>query len=542
MERKKLELTEELARPVEIEKLNLAPAGPEELGVMISKVQGHLQALSTQSGANAGAVLQAATDLKIATEYAKQASEDALKAKQIAQDLARFRSRDGIGIDERALKTIPLMYNPEGFAEFRGRFTPHQFNILNLTQRDMVGLDESAVKAIERLQYLNDLTAVSHSILMAQSPGKVEQYIARGGMKSLPSWEPYQELARVFKGALDTAEAGAGAEWVPTGVGTQLIPDVRPEFSLTSFIPTIPMPRSPYVHPVQGNHFRGYLITEATSDTEASNPAFGIRDIQTLNVTFTARKIGAIVYHSREVEQDSIVALATAVRSDLAYAIEASKESAWLNGQRTLIGAGSTSTLDTGETFSTTAGQEDDREAWDGLRYFASLTGVSEDASAGLVGENLANLIGKMGKFGMQPNDLIWVTSYIGKARLLTLKTSTGTSIVLTREVAGPNATFETGVMGLMFGSRLLVSNEMSQLMSASGQVDGLGSGKTALIAFNRRRFAHGQVQLTEVEASREFRFNTDQIAVKATYRADGKAVRTPSTTETSVGGIYGLS
>jgi HK97 family phage major capsid protein len=541
MAEKKLELTEELARPIEIKPLNLAPSGPEEYGVTVSQIQAYLQALSTQGGANAGAVMKAAKDLEQAGEFMKKAVEDATKAKKIAEDMARFGGRAAT-VDERALKTIPLIYKPDGFSEFRGRFTPAQFNMLNLSRQhgDMNGLDEPVVNAIERFQYLNGVTAVMHSLMTAQAPGKVEQYYARGGIKSLPTYEPYQELARIFRAAMDTAESGAGSEWVPNGVGTSLIPDVRPEFAVTSFIQNIPMPRSPFVYPVQGNHFRGYLITEATSDTEASNPAFGRRDVQTLNVTLTARKIGAIVYHSRELEQDSIVALSAAIRGDLAYAIEASKESAWINGQRAAI-SGTSSTFDTGETFSNSAGEEDDREAWDGLRYFANLTGVIEDASGGLVAENLANVIGRMGKFGMQPNDLVWVTSYAGKARLLTLKSSTGTAVVLTREVAGPNATFETGVMGLIFGSRLLVSNEMSQAMNAAGIVDGTGN-TTAILCFNRRRFVHGAVQLTEVEASREFRFNTDQIAVKATYRADGQDVRLPSATETSVGGIYAVA
>src|SRR5574341_1561743 len=112
---------------------------------------------------------------------------------------------------------------------------------------------------------------------------------------------------------MDTAEAGAGQEWDPTGVGVSVIEDIRPEFELSSYIPTIPMPRSPYLYPVQGGHFKSYKISEGTADDRTTG-IIGKRNLSTLNLTFTAVKQGAMLLCSSELVEDSIVPLVAAIR------------------------------------------------------------------------------------------------------------------------------------------------------------------------------------------------------------------------------------
>lgn len=535
---------------VEIPSMGL-PKNAAELSAFLAKTQSDVQGLAELGGVNAGALDKVAKDLELAKQAADEAKQAAFKAEEIAKAAARTApdpAGDAAGI--RGLKGMRLAFDPSkytdsaGTAIFASQFTPAraaQFNLLSLTKREMqewFDVDDAGVKLVERWRFLHDSISIAHTLMLAKGGSFADSYQRRGGMQSLPMWAQYEVLTKKLQLAMDTAESGAGSQWVPTGVGTSLIEDIRPDLELARYIEMIPMPRSPYLYPVQGAHFKAYFIPEATSSTEGSNTAIGDRDLVTASVTFTAKKLAALVYHSSEIEEDSIVPLVAAIRGDLAFAIANSIENVWLNGQATTI-SGASSTFDTGVTFGTGA-TADDRGAWDGLRYFASLTGKSEDAGSGLTVEMLTSLKGQLGKYGKKAAEGCWVTSYRGWAKFLTLKDSGGTSLLLTQDKAGSRAVIDSGALGELLGSPVVVCDDYSEALNATGVIDGAGT-KTSALYFNRRRFRHGEVRVATIEASREFRFSTDQMAVKVTYRGQGQAVATPSSTEKSVGAILNL-
>lgn len=518
-------------------------ATDKDLGAFLAATQASLLGLSGLTGVNAEAVAKAAEDIAAASTQLKEVAAQAKNAEEIAKAYARMGGGKQV-FDETALAMLPLRFSAKRLDEWRGKVPDAQFNLMCLGREDLMLMDERTRFFILRWQQLADDVSIAHQIMLSQkNPEHVQRYVRAGGVKTLPMWKAYETATNQIRAAMDTAEAGAGAEWVPTGVGFSLIGDVRPEFELYRFIERIPMPRSPYLYPVQGNYFRGYFIGESTSDTEGSNPILGIRNVQTRNITFTAQKIGALIYDSSEIDEDSIVLIVAAIRTELGGAKEASCENAGINGQITTI-SGTTSTFDTGETFeaSDSSAGGDDRRAWDGIRYHASLTGISEDASSGLTVEKMTDLKGRLRRFGKIPSQGAWLTGYVGLAKLLVLKDSAGTVVFLTADKSPGGPTAQTGLLGTVLGSPVIVSDLYPETMNASGILDGVVTNYTAIHYFNRGRYRHGEVRAALIEASRDFRFSTDQLAVRMTYRGQTRAVVTPSATETSSGAIVGIA
>lgn len=467
---------------------------------------------------NKEALVKLAADLKTANEQLQETKKEAAKALEMAKDFTR-EGPDPLKLSESHLKAIPTHYDVSEDEEFRGKMPNSQYNVLMLSKDELEALPEPVMKAAHRLRFLNDSIAMTHALMLAPGGTLAAAYMERGGIKSLRQWKEWESSSKVFAGAMDTAEAGAGAEWVPTGVGISLIEDVRPLLELVGYIPTISMPRSPYVYPVQGNHFKAYLVPENTADpiSPAGGTAVGRRSLSTLNLTFTAKKLAAMTIFSTEIEEDSIVPIMPAVRADLAFAIAASQEDVWWNGQLASFDTGSVPAAD------------DPRAAWNGIRYAASLTGAEYDFSGGLIVDGLTNMKGQMGKYGKNPSEGVWGTGYIGWAKFLTLKDNAGNPVVLTQEVAGARATFPNGTLGFVLGSPLVVGDDYPENMNAAGIIDGAVTTKTGLVYFNRKQFRRGEVRLSRIEGSRERFFEMEQVALKVTYRGDGKPVRTPS-------------
>jgi HK97 family phage major capsid protein len=491
------------------------PTSAKELGEFVAKSASALKLISEATRENTETNAKLAADLKSAADSAKAAEERALEAERIAKSAAR--TAPGFEVSESALRSIPLKYDPSQDETFKGKMSRAHYNLLMLDKSDRDRLDDPARKTVERFQELHDTLAFVHTYMLGRDPVTRQNYLDAGGMKGLKLWKQYEPLAKQISLAMDTTQDVA---WVPTGVGVSLAEDLRPMFELVRYIPTIPMPRSPYQYPVLGAHFLAYLATEATGDTDprTGTNAIGKRDVTTSSVTFTAKKAAAVVLTSTELEEDSIVPIVAAIRGDLATAVAAAVENCWLNGQLT-------GTIDTGDV----PGSTDYRKAWDGLRYFAEQTGVSYDFGSGLVAEGLRSIKGQMKKYGKDPASGVFVTGYSGFAAMLTLKDSGGTSLVLTQDKLGANATLVRGTLGFLFGSPVVVSDYYPENMTAAGIVN--AGNRTGLLYFNREMFRHGEVRLSTIEASRDWAFDTDQVAFKVTYRASGKPIVTPNNT-----------
>lgn len=531
------------------------------LKLSIGNVQKDLLQLSSLTGENKGAITAAAEDLKGLHGKVEAALGKMAQIEQISQALESVRGHLDLNrdMDLRGLKSLRLAdkYDPAKFTfakddadaswisdEFKDR--RGQFALLVASKEELQHLEEKEQKLVARWRTWHDTLSTCHELMMAGKRPEVERYVRRGGIKSLVGWAEFEGMSKQLKLAMDTTTAGEGLEWVPTGVSGLVLQEVYPDFNLRRAFQLVPMPRSPFLYTIEPPFFYAKKAREATSDTPGSNRNLPRQDLTTRNVTFTAQKLAAIIRHSTEIEEDSVVELASRLRFALGLSIEASIESAWVNGQVTAI-SGTTSTFDTGETFDDGAAdpyREDQRAAWDGLRYYASLTGVSEDASTGLIADTAFSLRAKLGRFGKNRRDTYWFTGYKGEARLLAIKDGNGNPVVLTADKMGGVGTFMSGVIGTIAGSPLYISNEWPENLNAAGIADGGGGNYTSIVLANSNRFRHGEVRLTRIEATREggAAFEQDAVFVKATYRGQGKATVTPSASDKSIGAILGVA
>lgn len=491
---------------------NELPTSKEALGEFVKKSASAIQQLSSYTGVNAGAVNKLSVDLKAAVESAKAAEKRIAAVEEMARNATR--SVPGAALSLEALRTIPC--NREVDDDFKGKMGRGQYNVLMLSRQEMEMLDEPVAKFVHRFRLIHDTLAIVDAYFTGLGAQRARDYFERGGLKGLKLWGQFENASKQLTAAMDTATAGEGLEWAPRGVGVSLIEDIRPDLELVSMIETIPMPRSPYLYPVQGTHFKANKVPQATADS--ANTAINKKNLSTINLNFDAVKLAAMVLTSSELEEDSIVPLVSAIRADLAFAEAAALEDVWDNGQVTSV-------IDTGAV----PAADDCKASWDGLRWAAQQVGATVDFGAGLIVEGLTVMKGKMGKFGKSARDGFWVTSYAGWAKLLTLKDSSGTSLVLTQEKFGANATLNTGVMGMLLGSPVIVPDDHPQNQNAAGIIDAVTTDRTSILYANRRGMRHGEVRLSLIEASRDWAFDVDQIAFRVTYRASGKFVRTPS-------------
>ena len=526
--------------------MNLKPRTWEQLDATMEGLKGELDSIkaSPSDPSKHETFIKVAADIEAAVVYLKKVELDAKKALELAMDFSA--SGPGKKIDVRALKHLPLIYTTEKDAEFKTAFGKNlaHFNLLMYAADDLRGVDEEAVRRIERFRYLNAQLVTMDAIMLGSGKNRSQNYLDSGRMKSLPLWNEWVELSREFSAAMDTAESGAGSQWVPTGVNLVLIPDVRPEHMSRNMIQTYSMSRSPQLFPVHGAAIRGFLLSEQVA-VHRSATAIGQRDSATANITFTAKKIGALTDYSSELLEDSIVNLATVVRLDHAYANGESLESALWNGQITGMGGtpSASSTFDTGVTFELATNANDDRGAWDGWRalYSAGACTTAGDAGAGLIADMFTDQLGAMGRFGYNPAEQFIGTSFLGIAKLLVLKDSANQNVTLSSEKAGGRGTFQTGVIYQAFGRNVIASTQYPQTMNAVGVVDG-ASTKTGYHIVSSGRFGLGEVRLLNIQASDQVAFDTDQIVVRSTWRGQMQAYAVPnSTTQVTIGAVLNV-
>lgn len=516
---------------VDVVKLSL-PGTKEEAQEYVQKVGASLNALSVQGQENAEALKLVAADLKAGLDSVKKTQADAelaLEKAANAEALAKDGARTVPGGFEKALKSMTLKYDVNRDETFKGQLHPFIYNLMSLSREELAELPEETQKPVERFLRLWSALSVMDIYQMHRSPDP-RMYLQRGGWKTLRGADEFIALSKIFKGvAMDEAEDGGGLQWVPTGVLPSLILDVRPEFSVVNNIPQVPLARSPILMPVQREYIRGFKGAEATASTGQTQ--MGTRNIPTANVTFTAAMCNVLLVYSTEFEDDAIVELASVVPAEARTGILASTEASWVDGQLSAV-------IDTGDA---TITGTDDRLMYDGLRYFQSLTGVGIDAGSGLTVELCNTLAAQMGRYGYNPSNRFWVTGYIGWAKFLTLKDSAGTAVYTTNEKAGSNATAQTGTLGSVLGSPLCVSDIYRQDMNNAGVYDGAVTDRTSVLLACKGALRHGVVRAIRLEPSAHQFFQFNQMAFRATYRAQGKAVRTPASTYPIVGALYNV-
>ncbi|RJP72848.1 MAG: phage major capsid protein [Candidatus Abyssobacteria bacterium SURF_17] len=323
--------------------------------------------------------------------------------------------------------------------------------------------------------------------------------LLRRDPRTLKMWREFNRDASELRKALDTASPGEGLEWVPTGFSTELIRKVRLEQKVSALHARIFMPTNPFKLPVDGSGVIVYLAEESKTDTApkilASTPGTGA-------VTFDAVKIGCRVFTSVELTEDGIIPVLPLLQEKIVRALADAQEDATINGDSSPshMDADISSPLDV-------------RKAWKGYRKLA-ISSAKVDCSEFNV-TTLRAIRSAMGRWGVNPSDLAWITGISVFNKML------GLPEVLTVDKYGSNATILTGELAKLDGIPVIVSEFVREDLNVDGVYDGITTTKTILPLVYRPGLLYGDRRTIKLRVSHELYMETEQIVAIAMQRLD---------------------
>lgn len=369
---------------------------------------------------------------------------------------------------------------------------------------------------VKQLQELSDDIHILDGIL-----GHTKKASGYGGVKSLPQWSQWESASSEFAKLMDTAESGAGAEWVPTDtLSSELLYAIELEAKVAPLFPSFNMPQSPFTWPIiesPGTAYRAVENTDISSLTKATATKLGTKKTQ-----FDAEKIMGRIGWSWELNVKSLVVMLPEIKKSLARAHANAKDYAIIDGQITAV-------IDTGDDPSGDA--TDPRNCWDGVRYYANTNSKEVDLGSNWDAEGLNSVRKLLGAAGVNPDRSAWLTSIESYYELLTLKDNAGNQLVLAPWLYGPSSTIITGKLGTMYGIPIVPSAYVRTDLNASGIYDGVTETKTVLACVALDAWKYGRFAEIQVRASDELYMESDALVVVSREAGDFQAMFTPSVT-----------
>ena len=309
---------------------------------------------------------------------------------------------------------------------------------------------------------------------------------------------------------LDSETAGDGLEWVPTNFSADFVRLLSLETKvINQLTPINPMPSDPYKVPIITANMTVYFIAEQLGDAGTKITA---GDPTTSNFQLDAKKIGVRTPFSTEVEEDSIVPILSATRENMATAVADGQEDAVLNGDT------SGTHQDNDVTTST-----DIRKMYRGLRFHGlSSASFKATMSTPLVAADLRSLRAKMGKYGVNPNNLIMIVGPIVYQKgLLAL------ADVVTVEKYGPSAVVLTGELARWDGIPVIVSGQQRENLNVSGVKDSTTTNNGTIMFVSRKHWYWGTKRAFNQKVWENIEFDQKYLVGTARH-----ALSTPITTE----------
>lgn len=328
------------------------------------------------------------------------------------------------------------------------------------------------------------------------------------------------ELAPRIK-AFGSTIATAGDEWVPTIISSQFVEEYQLARVIEDKFQEIPMASNPYQLPIQSGVTKARLVAENTAMTDAN--------FNTGVIEFSAKKFAEYYIMPEELNEDSIVPIYGIAKSEVMEAQRRAVEAAILNGD------------DDGthiDSDTQAAGANVAEKAWKGLRRQGlanTANGGTTDFGNAIVSEaNLSTQRQRMGKFGVNPKELLWIIDPVVLQQMLRLPS------VVTMEKYGSLATVITGELARYQGIPIIVSEYMRSDLNATGVYDGVTVNRTALLLVNMRRWWVGMRRPIRLKVMEDLP-NQDRWLMASYQRKDFKGFA-QSATEVSVSYGYNVA
>jgi hypothetical protein len=322
-----------------------------------------------------------------------------------------------------------------------------------------------------------------------------------------------QSLNEYHGKALATGTAGSGSEWVPTGFSSNLLDLIRLANPVVNLIPHINMPRSPWLFPL--------LNTVNTAYRKTENTAITASDLGTLSRTWTAHVHAVYQAYSDEMDDDSIVAIASAVRIAVLRAMSEGLDEALVNGDVDNAAHFDNDYITASAPFRTYQG------GMSGLRQYAldaAGTGTDNSVDGGanaIVHTDVGAALATMSKFAAGKIALGDVVALVTAEQWIQLLTE-ASSPIMTVDKYGAAATILTGEVGRIFGVPIFVSYGVEQRknsVAATGQ-NTVGGPNTlsCAVVFNRQNFRIGDRRDVRFETDKDITAGRNDVVVTARW------------------------
>ena len=293
-----------------------------------------------------------------------------------------------------------------------------------------------------------------------------------------------------LKAAMDSTTAGSGDELVDTQEARALWDDVNLETAVAPLFNAVQMPSNPFQIPLQLGDVNWYPGTENTAVT-GSAPA-------TARQTMTAHELVAEVPWSYDLDEDAVIAMMDELRRSLLRNAHEVIDDVILNGDTTLQ---NNINADGANITANTAGSGHFLIGFDGLLHLPLVDNddMGNNHNAAVSADMFNEIRGKLGKYGVRPSDLAYITDVNTFIKSLTVDS------FRTLDKFGPQATVLTGQLGAVEGIPVIVSEQM-RLADADGKVTSGGNANTKgrLLIVNRSQWRVGFKRELTIETVRD--------------------------------------
>ena len=279
-------------------------------------------------------------------------------------------------------------------------------------------------------------------------------------------------LSEDMQKLLDATTAGAGDEFVPTGMAAELWGDAFLASRIVGALGVVPMPTDPFDSPVGWGAitWRKGGVGEATAS----------QDPATAKSTLTATEQIAEVNWAYDLDEDAVIAVLPTLRPELSRSASEQMDAFALNADATAASTGNVNLDDdtpATDAYYLSLGQ-------DGIRhyYLVDRTSQSANISTTLTDALWRAGVAKQGKYAATPGSNIAITNV--KTYLLSIL---GLTNVRTLDKLGTKATILSGQLADMDGMPIVISESML-LAEDDGKISVTGANNDeGQIAFVRQ-------------------------------------------------------
>ena len=331
-----------------------------------------------------------------------------------------------------------------------------------------------------------------------------------------------------LKAAMDSTTAGSGDELVPTQEAAALWADVNLETLIAPLFSRVDMPSNPFEIPLQLGDVNWYPGTE---NLAATNTA-----LSTARQTLTAYELVAEVPWSLSLDEDSVIAMSSEVRSSLVRNAVEVIDDVLLNADTT---ARNNVNAD-GATISTSdAGKAQWLLGFDGLLHLPLVDNAAQRNNHGAaVSDDMFNEARvKLGKYGVRPSELAYIMDVNTYIRSL------GVANFRTLDKLGPEATLLRGQLGSVEGIPVIVSEQMA-LADADGKVTDAGNtantGRVLIVNRSQWRVGFRREMLIETTRDIQKRQNIMVISMRLAFmeRSGSRTTATHTALQYNITGV----